>query len=825
MDGRLSRQATRRIVSHCGILVAVALGLFAFSAGRFGPRASGADDRATVATKAPVARISLVPRSDRSVARKTDSRLEWPKNSAPSTPRAVAPIGFAASALKIVVKDTDPLAKQPASRLSKPSERLSLPVTSKPVAAEKVTSKQGVSVAIKPALPSSSDRSSRGDSAVVKLQLRAGSRPSEPWPRTASSETGALHFVNRDATNPKVEADSPVAISINSELFDDPTETNILTPEKTRFVLGGPVIKATPFSISEPAGAQSVALDYSFGSSDEDLYDLLRTQDEAASDSAVRRDAAPANNTALVEAAPVAKTTVEKTFAFKAATVGDTHPAEVPSPQSTAVLKADSPEKTPFLDKVSPNSTIAVRPMPAVAAPVLEVASSDSREKLEAALPKTPVVLPIAPPVKIAAKIAARQAKAPKIVDRSVVETLIVKTPIVKTPIAEMSVARAPIARLPVAETPVAELPVAKIPVAREPVAKELVAKRFVKPVIKPLPLPMPSSPMPNQFVTPHEQLPQHRPAMHAVRYRTGTAVREGFSFARRGMYYSARTKFIQSLRTISQALDAQEGSNRRTQALAAGLRALEEVDDFVPSGARLEADLDMANLISAHRTPVLKNVDRGQVSPLSAQQSYFRFAQQQMTLAAGNAPVGSMALYGLARVESALAKQDPRGHRTAGLKATSMHQAALDVHPSNYLAANELGVLLARQGYYDQARRNFEQSVRIKPQPATWRNLATVYQKLRQDGLAASARQQADLVAHVPSGEENTAANQPTTVQWLSPDSFARANRTSAGIPAMPVSATSTPRTSTPKQVHKRQAPPAKSNPFSWLPWKKSSH
>ena len=72
-----------------------------------------------------------------------------------------------------------------------------------------------------------------------------------------------------------------------------------------------------------------------------------------------------------------------------------------------------------------------------------------------------------------------------------------------------------------------------------------------------------------------------------ALRRRRGwTADGVVVELAGRRAYFSAREEFIQALRTLSQAMDVQHGTNAHSAALAAGMRALEEAKDFVPRGA-----------------------------------------------------------------------------------------------------------------------------------------------------------------------------------------------------------------------------------------------
>jgi hypothetical protein len=119
---------------------------------------------------------------------------------------------------------------------------------------------------------------------------------------------------------------------------------------------------------------------------------------------------------------------------------------------------------------------------------------------------------------------------------------------------------------------------------------------------------------------------PASNPAMQAVAERASELTRHGFSLAKRRAWYSARSEFVQALRLISQALDTQAKQNVHSLALARGLRALEEADDFVPKGSRLEADLNVAAIVLSHETPVLKSA-ANQATPLVAVQRYYTYA------------------------------------------------------------------------------------------------------------------------------------------------------------------------------------------------------
>lgn len=105
------------------------------------------------------------------------------------------------------------------------------------------------------------------------------------------------------------------------------------------------------------------------------------------------------------------------------------------------------------------------------------------------------------------------------------------------------------------------------------------------------------------------------------VSVQADALARHAFGLAERGALYSARSEFIQTLRVVAQGLDTTRGVNEHSRALASGLRALKAADDFMPRGARLEADLDLERLIATHRTPVLQSHDVSQLTPVAALQ------------------------------------------------------------------------------------------------------------------------------------------------------------------------------------------------------------
>jgi len=301
-------------------------------------------------------------------------------------------------------------------------------------------------------------------------------------------------------------------------------------------------------------------------------------------------------------------------------------------------------------------------------------------------------------------------------------------------------------------------------------------------------------------------------PAMRAVAEQSAVHVRRGINLADRGAHFSARSEFIQALRMIAQALDAASDSDLHSSALSAGLKALEESDDFMPQGSRLEADLDIGQLITVHRTPILKDAVAERLSPMQARRNYYTYAQQQLATAAGAERAGSMALYGLAKVHTTLADSNRPRHAAGRFKAMALYQASVQVDSRNHMAANELGVLLAQVGQYEQALSLLSLSAQLAPSSTTWHNLAVVHTKLGQTDWADQARRHA---AQVDGGQQ--ASPSLPNIVWITPGDFSRTGPAYSGsTAAMPPGSSNAAESATPPADAKRSL-------LGRWPWSKS--
>jgi len=264
--------------------------------------------------------------------------------------------------------------------------------------------------------------------------------------------------------------------------------------------------------------------------------------------------------------------------------------------------------------------------------------------------------------------------------------------------------------------------------------------------------------------------------AVFAVRERMGQLVDHGLLLAQRGAYFSARAEFIQALRLATQTLDTAEKTHVHSEALSAAIVAIDEASDFIPTGSRLEADVDLNLVIGSHRTLVLKDQDLQHETALTAAQRYFSFAQDRLTVACGGLPEASRALVGLGRIQEYLHKSSSDNRSMVGPRAIALYQSALVVDAANFEAANELGVLLSKFGQHHEAKQALIQGTKASPRPEIWRNLASVHQRLGEAEMARRATIEARLAEKY--GPQQSPLD---PVRWISQKEFADYGQTSA--------------------------------------------
>ncbi|QDU25776.1 hypothetical protein ETAA8_08470 [Anatilimnocola aggregata] len=290
-------------------------------------------------------------------------------------------------------------------------------------------------------------------------------------------------------------------------------------------------------------------------------------------------------------------------------------------------------------------------------------------------------------------------------------------------------------------------------------------------PAFRPLQMPV-STQQPVQTIGPMRD----RSGFRAVQERMAAMNKQAIDLANRGALFAAREDLLQSLRLAAQSLDAAEGTSGYTLALNQGLTALAEAEDFVQLGANATSTIQVDQVAAGHRTPVLHDTNVPEISPVIAMQRYYGFAGDRLTAAAGELPAAADSLFWLGKVHTGLARQSAQADRLQGPQAMVCFRAALTVTPQHYLAANELGVMLARYGQLQDAKRLLQQSVNTKSHAEGWQNLVIVHRRLNEAPLAQLAEQELIALTGRPAPAAPASPRPPVT--WVDPKAFAASGK-----------------------------------------------
>ena len=101
------------------------------------------------------------------------------------------------------------------------------------------------------------------------------------------------------------------------------------------------------------------------------------------------------------------------------------------------------------------------------------------------------------------------------------------------------------------------------------------------------------------------------------------TSVQSAFELIQRGATYSARARFVETLRTLAQSLDDANLTSRHAEALQLALQAHKEANDFFPRAAQSDQRLDVESVIGGHSTTILKKLDVANMTPLQCVREY----------------------------------------------------------------------------------------------------------------------------------------------------------------------------------------------------------
>jgi len=246
------------------------------------------------------------------------------------------------------------------------------------------------------------------------------------------------------------------------------------------------------------------------------------------------------------------------------------------------------------------------------------------------------------------------------------------------------------------------------------------------------------------------------------------THLNYGKTLARKGATASARNEFLNALAVIAQSRDLRLGGKDHASALNQAVLALAEAEDLFGKPSSSNLDADVATVSAGHLSRILDPAVAQQLTRADALNAYQEFARRNLQEACGRNWLASETFYALGRLHNLLSLADPAQQPCELSKALTFHQAALSADANNFASANELGVLLARQGQLEEAKRLLIHSVTLSPRRETWTNLATVHQRLGEARLAQLAASEAKILV-----ERTAQSNGSPLIRLVAPAEF----------------------------------------------------
>ena len=271
-----------------------------------------------------------------------------------------------------------------------------------------------------------------------------------------------------------------------------------------------------------------------------------------------------------------------------------------------------------------------------------------------------------------------------------------------------------------------------------------------------------------SQYNTYNESLPIVIGLPESVAHKAVHNIEYGKSLSRRGAAFAARQEFYSSLRILAQAHDTQAGGTAYTRALRDAIIALKEAEDFIVSDTETQIGMNVGAVVEGHSTKLIPVAEAANTTAIGAMQRYFAFASTQLRVASGQNPVAAEALYCLGKLHTVQAKFGANASKLDIAKSIVFHQAAIASDQTNFRSANELGVLMANSGRFQESQDMLKRSLQIKQLPQAWQNLAVVHQRAGQPQLAQLAQREFLIATR----QNSTDASQ-NTIRWVNPEKF----------------------------------------------------
>ncbi len=221
-------------------------------------------------------------------------------------------------------------------------------------------------------------------------------------------------------------------------------------------------------------------------------------------------------------------------------------------------------------------------------------------------------------------------------------------------------------------------------------------------------------------------------PGWQAVGEELQQHVRKCEELLSRKAYLSAMQEADQAITRLVRVLDLKENRFLSEPAWAGAVQALREAQEFT-SINRIATDPELfTRLIQSHETPVLKETNVAELTPLVAAQHYRAYAEQSLVAAAQGHPWFSELYYCLGRSLQSQAEANPAKSDALLHQALAYYRAAGTIDPSNATNANQLGYVLLRLDRPAEALTQLQQVVQLPNCPLeTWQNLAQASSRL----------------------------------------------------------------------------------------------
>lgn len=205
----------------------------------------------------------------------------------------------------------------------------------------------------------------------------------------------------------------------------------------------------------------------------------------------------------------------------------------------------------------------------------------------------------------------------------------------------------------------------------------------------------------------------------------------------KRNAFFSARSEAEAAVLHLVRLIDLSQNRYHSEPTWFTALRAMREADDFALS-PRLSADDSMlSRIVASHETPVLKDAQMDNLAPMTAAQHYRLFAEQCLVEASQHHPWASDVYYGLGRTFQAQAESGDEHAVALRNQAAIFYRAAIQIAPSNALAANQLGYLMLQLDRPQDAKNALLQSINFSPSAASLQNLTEACRRLGDEATA----------------------------------------------------------------------------------------